>query len=187
MTDPIDPEVGEPTRQVWHFALLIAFVFVLVGSHLLGRRPLMIASFNNVAPAGQLPASVRADLAWWQTQDWSIVIHRSDWIPPVGNALGHTRKGPPRLGWVVHEWSVLTLPVAGWRTSELAVVAEDDYGYRLSALTPEQRAAVDEAGAAGWFPWWRSTWGWAAIALFAGFVWAELRWQAKRRALLGVM
>lgn len=187
MNEPDGAEGREPTRQVWHFGLLVAFVFALIASHLLARRPLMVASFNNVAPAGALPASVRADLAAWQLSDWSIVIHRSDWTPPVARLLGHTRAGPPRLGWVVHQWSVLTLPVVGWRQSDLAVVLEDDYGYRLSALTPEQRAAVDKAGAVGWFPWWRVGWGWLPIALFAGFAWGELRWQARRRALLGVM
>ena len=178
-------DAAEPTRQVWHFGLLIPVLFAVITSHWLAARPLMIAPFNNVAFAGPAP---RGLVSAYGEDEWSVVIHRSDWSPPVAAALGHTGPGrPPRLGWVVREWSVLTLPIAGWRQSALAVVAEDAYGYKLIPLTDAEQQALAARGAVGWLPWWRFTWGWLVIALFAGFVRGELHWQARRRAIMGIL
>ena len=172
-------EWREPTRQVWHFALLVFAAFAMILSQAVARRPVLYGAFNNVAPAGTAPASVAPD-------DWSLTVHRSDWSPMVAGLLGHTRADrPARLGWTVREWSLLSMPLAGWRQSDLAVFTEDDYGYRMAGLTPDQHAALDHM--AGWFPWWRFVWGWLPLAAFGGFVLAELRWQDRRRALSGVM
>lgn len=174
-----DDDEREPPRQVWHFALIVLFGFAVIGSELLARRPLLYGAFNNVAPAGVAPATMRPD-------DWSLTIHRSDWAPPIAMLPGHARADrPARLGWVVREWSLLSLPIAGWRQSNLAVFTEDGYGYRMAGLTPEQLRKAE--GGVGWFPWWRHLWGWLPFAALAGFVWAELRWQARRRELLGII
>lgn len=173
-------ERPEPPRQVWHFPLLIALAFVILVSHLVSDRPMMIASFNNVAPVGDLPPAVTDVI-----DDWSITIHRSDWNGPVALALGRTGDGRRvRLGWVVREWSLMTLPLFAYRQSDLAAFREDMYGYRLLGLTPGQLRVVATATGTPWFPWWRFAWGWLAVTALGLFVWAELRWQARRRALL---
>ena len=174
-------DLPEPPRQVWHFALIVLFCFAVLISEAVARRPLLYGLFNNVAPAGKAPPELRPD-------DWSLTIHRSDWNPLVATLLGHARADrPARLGWVVREWSVLSLPLAGWRQSDLAVFTEDGYGYRMAGLTEAQRADLDRRGLIGWFPWWRFVWGWLPIGALAGFVRAELHWQSRRRALLGII
>ena len=176
-------EGREPPRQVWHFGLLLAVMFVLLVSHLVSARPMMIASFNNVAPAGDLPPAVTDVM-----DDWSAVIHRSDWKAPIARALGHAANDRRvRLGWVVREWSFMTLPLFAWRQSDLAAFREDLYGYRLLGLTDGQLGAIERSIGRPWFPWWRFAWGWLVIAALAAFIWAELRWQARRRALLGLI
>ena len=176
-------ENAEPRRQVWHFALLVAFVWIVFASELLARRPVLYGLFNNVAPAGPAPRGV----APLFEEDWSAIVHRSDWSPPVARLLGHDRRRAARLGWVVREASVLSLPLAGWRPGDQpALVVEDSYGYRLTGLTPEQLRAVTTRGLPP-FPWWRCVWGWLPLAAFAGFAAAELRWQARRRELMGVI
>lgn len=174
-------DTAEPPRQVWHFALVVMFGFALVVSQFAGQRPLFYGMFNNVAPAGEAPAAMRPD-------DWSLTIRRSDWSPALAALIGYTRpERPARLGWVVREGSLLSFPLFAWRQSELTVYTEDGYGYRMAGLTTEQRAAVERAGAVGWFPWWRHVWGWLPLAALAGFIWAELRWQDRRRALMGII
>lgn len=176
-----DAHGREPRRQVWHFALVILFGFAVIASELLARRPLLYGAFNNVAPAGVAPASMAPD-------DWSLIVHRSDWNPPVAALLGHARADrPARIGWTVREWSLLSLPLIGWRQSDLAVFREDAYGYRMAGLTDGQRVALARTDAVGRFPWWRYIWGWLPLAALASFVRAELGWQARRRALLGIM
>lgn len=176
-----EDEGREPPRQVWHFALIVVAAFALLASAFLGSRPLLYGMTNNVAPAGTAPAGLWPD-------DWSVTIARRDWNAPASALLGHGRPGrPARLGWVVREATLLSLPLGAWRQSDVAVFTEDAYGYRLAGLTPEQLADLDRRGAVGWFQWWRFVWGWLPLAAFAGFVWAELGWQARRRALLGLM
>ncbi len=176
-------EPREPPRQVWHFFLLAAAVIVITASHLVSARPLMISSFNNVAPAGDLPATV-TDVP----DDWSALIQRRVWKPPFAAMLGHHADARRiRLGWVVRGWSFMTLPLFARRQSDLAAFRETPYGYALFGLSTEQLRQVDAAGATPWFPWWRFTWGWLVLAAVAGFGWAELRWQARRRAMLGLI
>lgn len=171
----------EPRRQVWHFALLVPAIFAMLASQLLGARPLFYGAFNNVAPAGVAPASMTPD-------DWTLTVHRSDWRPPIAASLGHTTPDrPARLGWVVREFSVLSMPIAGWRQSPLAAYREDAYGYRVAGLYADQLAAAARDGAAGWFPWWRFVWGWLPLLAVAAFVRAELGWQARRRDVLGII
>ena len=176
-------EMVEPPRQVAHFVLLVFVGFLTVASLMLSTRGPTLASLNNVAPAGAAPAGVVPPIG----DDWSAVVHRSDWNPAAATALGRTGLGEGvRLGWVVRQWSFLGLPLFAFRQGELAAFETDAYGYRLVGLTPEQLAAVDRAGTP-WFPWWRFAWGWLAVAAVAGFAWAELRWQARRRAILGLI
>ena len=177
-------DAPEPTREVRHYALLILFMVTMIVSQFVAQRPLLYGLHNNVAFVGVAPADVVPDPG----EDWSVMIRRNDWRPPIAALLGHGRSGRPvRLGWVVRQGSLFSLPLFGWRISELAVVTEDGYGYRISGLSPDQRAALERRGAIGWLPWWRLGWGWLPFAALAGFVWGELRWQARRRALLGIM
>lgn len=177
----IEHDVTEPPRQVWHFALIVLFGFAVIVSQVAGRRPLLYGMFNNIAPAGEAPAAMRPD-------DWSVTIRRNDWSPPIAALLGFTRpERPARLGWAVREASLLSLPLFAWRQSDVAAFTEDGYGYRMAGLTQEQRAALDRRGAVGWFPWWRYVWGWLPLAALVGFIWAELRWQDRRRALLSII
>jgi hypothetical protein len=180
----LSEELPEPPRQVAHFALLILVGFTIAGSVILSGRAVTLASFNNVAPGGPAPRA----LTPVSSDDWTVIIHRSDWKPPIAKLLGRDGAGqPPRLGWIVREWSFLSLPLVAYRQSDLAVFREDGYGYRLSGLMPDQIAAMKRSGQPPWFPWWRYTWGWLAVAAVAGFAWAELRWQAKRRQMLGLI
>lgn len=178
-------ERDEPPRAVAHFGLLILVGFMVVASLLVSTRAPTLASFNNVAIAGPVPAGVKlTDYG----DDWSVLIHRSDWRAPVAALLGHTTRGrPPRLGWVVREWSFLGLPLFATRQGDLAAVKEDEYGYRLVGLTNEEQAAVAAKGGPGLYPFWRYSWGLLAIAAVAAWVWLEFRWQARRRAALGLI
>ena len=173
----------EPPRQVWHFALLVLVGLTVVASLALSGRSPLLSSFNNVAPAGAPPAGVVPPIG----EDWGTFIHRSDYRPAAAKLLGRMGEGQGvRLGWVVRQWSFLGLPLVGYRQGELAAFEENSGGYKLVGLTDEQRAAIDRAGAP-WFPWWRVGWGWLAVAAVAGFAGAELRWQARRRAALGLI
>ena len=177
-------DTAEPPRQVWHFLLLVPVAFALLASALLSGRPVLLASFNNVALAGPAPAAVVPDFG----SDWSAIVHRSDWRAPIAQALGHPDlRRPPRLGWPVRQWSFLSLPLGAYRQGPLLAAKEDGYGYRLYGLTDEQIGAIDRAGATPWYPWWRYGWGWLVIACVAAFAWAELRWQARRREMLGLI
>ncbi|WP_419809175.1 hypothetical protein [Sphingomonas sp.] len=177
-------EPREPVRQVWHFALLALVGFMVIACLALSGRAPLLTSFNNVAPAGPVPAGIVPDYG----DDWSVIIHRSDWNARAATLLGRTGEGNPlRMGWVVREWSFLGLPLFATRQGDLAVFKEDSYGYRLAGLTEDQRAAIERRGGPGWFPFWRHCWGWIAVAAVAVFAWAELRWQARRRAVLGIM
>ena len=179
----VDDQAREPTRDVWHFGLLALVGFMIVASLVLSTRSPILASYNNVAVAGRPPAGVVPPIG----QDWMTTIHRSDWRPKVALALGRTGKGEGvRLGWIVRQWSFLGLPLAGFRMSTLTAFETDEYGYRVIGLTVDQYAAIDREGTP-WFPWWQVGWGWLAIAAVAGFAWAELRWQARRRAALGLI
>lgn len=179
----MEDEPREPPRQVWHFGLLVLVGLMIMASLALSKRPPILASFNNVAPAGRPPAGTVPPIG----EDWSAVIHRSDWTPMAAKLLRRLGEGEGvRLGWVVREWSFLGLPLLAFRQGELAAFETDSYGYRLAGLTVEQQAAVERAGTP-WFPWWRFAWGWLAVAAVAGFGWAELRWQARRREALGLI
>ena len=174
----------EPPRAVAHWGLAIAAAFMVIASMALSARPLMFGTFNNVAPAGAVPSGVAlTDYG----DDWSVIIHRSDWRLPIAAALGYLRERPARLGWIVHEWSLFSLPLFATRQSDLAAVKEDAYGYRLVGLTDAERAAVTAKGGPGVFPFWRYCWGLLAVAAVAAAIWLEFRWQARRRAVLGLM
>lgn len=180
LTDTDEPR--EPPRAVAHFFFLVLVGFMVIGSLALSARPPILASFLNVAPGRAAPAGVADPV------DWSLTIHRSDWRPGVARLLGRIRTAPaPRLGWVVREWSFLGLPLFAIRQSDVSVYREDEVGYRLAGLTDAERQAVERAGGAGLFPFWRYVWGWIAVAAVALFAWAELRWQAWRRAILGIL
>lgn len=174
----------EPPRQVGHFSLLIAAAFLLFISAFASGRPMALGGFNNVAVVGPPPAGMR--FAW--AEDWSVVIHSSDWRPAIAKALGRTGEEQGlRLGWIIREWSFFSLPLLAWRQSELTLVKQDAYGYQLSALTEEERRAIEQRGGAGPFPFWRYCWGLLVPLAVAGWVWLEFRWQARRRAAMGLI
>ena len=174
----------EPPRQVGHFALLIAAAFTLIISAFASGRPMALGGFNNVAVVGSPPAGMR--FAW--AEDWSVVIHRSDWNPAIAKALGRTGEGQgPRLGWIIREWSFFSLPLFAWRQSDLSLVKEDAYGYQLSALTDEERRTIEQRGGPGLFPFWRYCWGLLVPLAVAAAIAMEFRWQARRRAMLGLI
>lgn len=157
---------------------------MVIGSLVLSSRPPTLASFNNVAAAGPLPPGFVSAYG----DDWSLAIHRSDWKPDIAAMLGLPGKArTPHLGWVVREWSFLGLPLFAYRQSDLAVVREDEYGFRLAGLTDDEAHAIARAGSVRWFPFWRYSWGLLAAAFVAVWIWLELRWQARRRAILGLI
>lgn len=145
MTDPAPAFDDEPPRAVAHVAWLVLGGFMVVASLLLSERAPTLARFN-VAPGGPVPAGVPHVFG----NDWSLVIHRSDWRPAIAKALGRTDEEQPlRLGWVVREWSFLGLPLFAYRPSGLAAYRTDRYGYRVSALIVDEVAAIRARGGPG--------------------------------------
>lgn len=186
-TSITDQEPRAPVRQVWHFGLLALVGLAVMASVLLSARPPTLASMYNVVLRAPLP---RTQMGQWRA--YSVWIPKTDWRPPVAAALGRTGEGaPPRLGYLVRQWTFLGLPLVATRKSDLLVVKEDERQYSLGGtFEEEEQALARQPGGRpglGLFPFWRFCWGWLAVAAVGVFAWAELRWQTRRRALLGIM
>lgn len=183
----IEEEPREPVRQVWHFGLLALVGLMVMASLALSARPPTLASMYNVVVRGPLP-----DTGMAQYRVYNAWIPKTDWRPEIAARLGRTGAGaPPRLGYLVRQWTFLGLPLVAFRQGDFIAVREDARQYSLGGLYDEEDQALarQPGGKPGFglFPFWRFCWGWLAVAAVGVFAWAELNWQARRRALLGIM
>ena len=186
-TSTSDEEPLEPVRQVWHFGLLALVGLAVMASLVLSARPPTLASMYNVVFRAPLP---RTEMGRWRA--YSVWVPKTDWRPEVAVAIGRTGEvEPPRLGYLVRQWTFLGLPLVATRKSDLLVIKENARQYSLGGMFEEEEQALvgqpDGKPGFGLFPFWRFCWGWLAVAAVAMFAWAELAWQARRRALLGIM
>jgi hypothetical protein len=188
-------EPREPPRAVAHFALLVLIGFMVVISAALSQRPVTLASLPHIAHVADVPTHRTQEQLRWFVQSYGAWLPKTDWRPPIAAALGRNGDAPPgrlRLGYAVRVWTFLSLPMFAYKEGGYAVYLDQPGQYRALALSEEGLADLErETGRrfwAGWFfPFWRYSWGLIAVAALAGFAVLELRWQARRRAILGVM
>lgn len=187
-------ELPEPPRQVAHFLLLVAVAFLIIASVALSGRPVLRAGVPNLVHVADIPS--RAGLAQLQnyTEAFGAVLPKTDWRPGIGRLLGRdgSAAGPPRLGYWVRGYSFLGLPLFARKEGGYSLYLDRPGSYRVVPLGDEgldllARQAGGRFWQGWWFPWWRFSWGLVAPLLIAAFVWAELRWQARRRGILGLI
>ncbi len=191
MHDLFEDEPRRPTLQ----AVLLAAIVMMIGSGILFTgRPLMLSNSPRIDRVAELPASVdRAELAR------EVVVYPY-WVPQrasfltrfVASAGAARAQDYPVLGYSVREVTILGLPLFGYTELGFVVAIPGLSSTQATPISDEQLAALDrQAGEKlerGWlFPFWKHSWGLLALAAAGLAVWLELRFQAHRRAVLGII
>lgn len=189
-------ELPEPPRQVAHFALLILVGFLIAGSFVLSGRPVMLASLPHIAFVADVPRHRHEDQLATFTAVAGALLPKTDWRPPIAVALGKVGEVGtvrPKLGYWVRSWTFLGLPMFAVTEGGYAVYLDRPGYYRAVPLGEGGEAELirQTGGRRFWGSWlwsyWRHCWGLLAPIGVAVFAWAEFRWQAKRRAILGLI
>lgn len=186
-------ERAEPRREVAHYVLLALSCLLIIGSVLVSLRPITLANLPVVAPVGPVPPKADPARLEAYVRAYSVLIPQTDWRPALRDAAGLTGRSGVQVGYSLRQLSFLGLPFFAY--PEAGYVLSLDDGGRYIAIAPLGSEGLEqierETGAT--LPRFspltalRYAWGWLLPIMVALFVWFELRWQARRRAALGLI
>ena len=201
-----DESVAREPRKLWHDAMLLVAVLILLGSFLFTETPLPPVNRPVVDDIAPLPPKAErqryADYIYAATymipkMRRPTVINLAKTMASGGTEPDNFSEGPIRLGYSVREIDFFSLPLFGYPEAGYVLYFDNwggDQTYLYAApLGPEglellRKETGDANVGSGWFfPFWRHMWGWIPLLLGAGWGWLQIRRIQRRRALLGII
>lgn len=187
MSAAVEPR--EPAPRVAHYMFLVLAALLVVGSFLISRRPVLLANSPDVAPVAIVPLRAEPDGVRPYISAFGYHVPKTAWRASA-SAAPDTRS--LRIGYSVRQVTFLTLPMFAYPEAGYVLYLDEGWANGLAPLGKDGLADLEhKAGAPlaqGWiFPVWRYAWGWLFPLAIALFFWRERRWQAERRAMLGLI
>ena len=204
MSDWDDPSVPQEPRSIWHDALLVAALLILIGAQFVSDRPIGFVNRPVVADVAPLPP--KADRDRYAT----YISNATYMIPKLKrpNALNAARaigrfltapdysRPPVRVGYSAREVDAFGMPFFAYKEAGYVLYFDDwdsDDSFLLAApigaegLDLLRKETASDVGGGWIFPFWAHFWGWVPLLLGGVWGWLQYRRRERRRAALGMI